>query len=49
MTWAEITRPRYERRCTHYASDLTDEEWARIGTPLPPERGCWSAQGNPPF
>ena len=36
MTWTEITRPHYERRCRRYASDLTDEEWVLIA-PLMPE------------
>lgn len=30
MAWTEITRPRYERDCARYASDLTDDEWALI-------------------
>jgi putative transposase len=27
MAWTEITRAHYERRCSRYASDLTDAEW----------------------
>jgi transposase len=38
MAWTEITRPRYERRCARYASDLTDGEWALIEGFLPPPR-----------
>lgn len=36
MPWTEITRLHYERRCTRYASDLTDGEWALIAPMLPP-------------
>ncbi len=41
MTWTEITRPKYRRDGPRYASDTTDEEWARIAPLLPPpcERG----------
>jgi transposase len=35
MAWTEITRPRYERDCARYASDLTNDEWALI-EPLTP-------------
>ena len=35
MAWTEITRAHYERRCTRYASDLTDAEWALIEPMMP--------------
>lgn len=35
MSWTEITRLQYERRCPRYASDLTDEEWALIEPMMP--------------
>ena len=44
MTWAEITRPHYERRPARYASDLTDGEWALIESELPALRRL----GRPP-
>jgi putative transposase len=36
MAWTEITHPQYARRALRYASDLTDEEWARIAPFMPP-------------
>jgi putative transposase len=38
VTWAETTRRRYDRRCTRYASDLTDDEWALIAPSMPGAR-----------
>lgn len=35
MAWTEITRPRYERGCARYASDMTDPEWALIAPSMP--------------
>lgn len=35
ISWTEITRLQYERRCTRYASDLSDEEWALIEPIMP--------------
>lgn len=35
MSWTEITRKRYERTAPRYSSDVTDEEWAVVGTLLP--------------
>ena len=31
MTWTEITRAQHDRSGLHYASDVTDEEWAIVG------------------
>ncbi len=36
--WTEITRPKYERDGLHYASDLTDAEWAFIDPHMPAAR-----------
>lgn len=36
MSWNEITRKKYHRKSTRYASDLTDAEWALIEPSLPP-------------
>ena len=36
MAWTDITRRHYERRCTRYASDLTDEEWLLLQPHMPP-------------
>jgi transposase len=33
--WTEITRPRYERKCLGYSSNLSDAEWATIELLLP--------------
>ncbi|MCK4712314.1 MAG: IS5 family transposase [Marinosulfonomonas sp.] len=38
MAWTETTRPRYERHCGRYASDLTDREWELIAFILPPPK-----------
>ncbi len=43
MPWTEITRPQYRRAEGHYASDLTDTEWALVA-PLMPQR---SHRGRP--
>lgn len=37
MPWTEITRPDYDRRGQHYASDSTDEEWALVAPFMPPK------------
>lgn len=45
MVWTEVTRRRYARRTTRYATDMTDREWGlvqpfqpmplRLGRPRP--------------
>ncbi len=35
MPWNEITRKKYERKSTRYASDLIDAEWALIEPDMP--------------
>ena len=35
MPWTEITRPQYQRATQRYASDLTDDEWARLAPFMP--------------
>ena len=42
--WTEITRPKYERKCLGYSSNLSDAEWATI-KPLVPQR---NRLGRPP-
>jgi transposase len=42
--WTEITRPKYERKCLGYSSNLSDAEWATI-EPLLPQR---NRLGRPP-
>jgi putative transposase len=44
--WTEITRRKYERAVPHYASNLSDAEWALI-EPFMPVRSCWAARGRP--
>ena len=34
--WTEITCPDYERRCGHYANDMTDREWTMLPNDFPP-------------
>ena len=36
MAWTELTRRQHDREGGRYASDLTDAEWAVIGTLMPP-------------
>lgn len=36
MPWTETAHPQYERRCSRYASDLTDEEWGALIEPMMP-------------
>ena len=36
MAWTELTRRRYARSGTGYASDVTDAEWAQIAPLMPP-------------
>lgn len=38
MPWTEITRDQYRRDGLHFASDLTDAEWALIARRFPPRR-----------
>ena len=38
MPWNEITREKYERKSSRYASDLTDAEWALIEPDMPPPK-----------
>ena len=33
--WTEITRPKYERKCLGYSSNLSDAEWTTIEPLLP--------------
>ena len=40
--WTEITRRKYEREGRHYASNLTDAEWALIQSHMPAAK-CSSA------
>src|SRR6516165_1042284 len=42
--WTEITRPKYERKCLGYSSNLSDAEWTTI-EPLLPQR---NRLGRPP-
>ncbi len=34
MAWTELTRPKYERKSSHYQSDVTGAEWALISPQL---------------
>jgi transposase len=36
--WTLENRPRYDRSRLRYPSDLTDEEWALIGSLIPPAK-----------
>ena len=36
--WTLENRPRYDRSKLRYPSDLTDEEWALIGSLIPPAK-----------
>ena len=36
--WTNENRGRYDRSKLRYPSDLTDEEWALIGPPIPPAK-----------
>jgi len=38
MAWKDTARGEHRRNCARYPSDLTDREWARIGSLLPPEK-----------
>lgn len=36
--WTNEARTAYERKCSRYPSDLTDEEWALVAPLMPPPR-----------
>src|SRR6476660_10654176 len=36
--WTAKNRRRYDRSALRYPSDLTDDEWARVGSLIPPAR-----------
>ena len=36
--WTAKNRRRYDRSALRYPSDLTDYEWARVGSLIPPAR-----------
>lgn len=38
LMWTSDNRARYDRSALRYPSDLTDEEWSRIGPLSPPAR-----------
>ena len=38
MAWTELTRRRYDRQGTKYASDTSDAEWALIAPLVPPPK-----------
>jgi putative transposase len=48
MAWSKLTRKRYERSGGRYASDLTDAEWALIGTPDAPAQDHRQAPHDKP-